>query len=218
MAENKKSFILYCDLIHTVSKMPDDKAGELFKHILKYVNDENPETDDLIIQLTFEPIKQQLKRDLTAWENERSSRSLAGKKGMEARWGKRDNDVINVITTDNSVMPTITSITDNVTVTVNDTVTVNEKENKFEAFWNLYNIKTDRKKCFDKWMKLKMSEIEKILATVEAFKNYKPFPSYRHPNPLTYLNGARWNDEIPTIKIPETKKLVTTQNPELNKW
>ena len=41
MAENKKSFVLYTDLIHTVSKMPNDKAGELFKHILMYVNDEN---------------------------------------------------------------------------------------------------------------------------------------------------------------------------------
>lgn len=59
MAKDKKSFLLYCDLIHTVSKMPNDKAGELFKHILLYVNDENPANDDLIIQLTFEPIKQE---------------------------------------------------------------------------------------------------------------------------------------------------------------
>ena len=44
MAENKKSFILYCDLIHTIEKMPNEKAGELFKHILMYVNDKNPET------------------------------------------------------------------------------------------------------------------------------------------------------------------------------
>jgi len=49
MATDKKSFILYCDLIHTIEKMPADKAGELFKHILRYVNDLNPETDDLIV-------------------------------------------------------------------------------------------------------------------------------------------------------------------------
>ena len=69
--ESKKSFILYADLIHTVSKMPSDKAGDLFKHILKYVNDEDPVTDDLIIQLTFEPIKQQLKRDLDKWSGKK---------------------------------------------------------------------------------------------------------------------------------------------------
>jgi hypothetical protein len=81
MAENKKSFLLYCDLIHTVSKMPKEKAGELFMHILEYVNDMNPETEDLIIQLTFEPIKQSLKRDLKNWQNTVTERSLNGRKG-----------------------------------------------------------------------------------------------------------------------------------------
>jgi len=71
MATDKKGFVLYADLIHTVSKMPDDKAGELLKHILAYVNDENPETEDLIIQLTFEPIKQQLKRDLIKYQDKK---------------------------------------------------------------------------------------------------------------------------------------------------
>lgn len=64
MAENKKSFLLYCDIIHTVKKLSDEKAGILFKHILSYVNDEHPESDDVIIDLVFEPIKQGLKRDL----------------------------------------------------------------------------------------------------------------------------------------------------------
>ena len=64
MAENKKSFILYCDIIHTIEKLDDVDAGKLFKHVLRYVNDMNPETDHLITQIAFEPIKQQLKRDL----------------------------------------------------------------------------------------------------------------------------------------------------------
>lgn len=89
MAENKKSFLLYCDLIHTISKMPNDKAGELFKHILEYVNDENPVTEDLIIQLTFEPIRQQLKRDLVKYEDIKALRSELGKKGAEAKKQKQ---------------------------------------------------------------------------------------------------------------------------------
>lgn len=86
MAENKKSFLLYVDLLHTVKKMPDDKAGLLFKHILEYVNDLNPETDDLIVDLTFEPIKQQLKRDLQKWENHLLDKSNSGKLGNLKRW------------------------------------------------------------------------------------------------------------------------------------
>jgi hypothetical protein len=126
MAENKKSFLLYCDLVHTVSKLPNDKAGELFKHILEYVNDNNPVTEDLLLQISFEPIKQQLKRDLKDWEVQKEQRSLAGKKGMEKRW-KKDNTVI---TKDNTVINGITNITDNVTVTVNDNVKVNNIEER----------------------------------------------------------------------------------------
>lgn len=79
--EGKKSFVLYSDIIHTVKKLPNNKAGELFKLILSYVNDENPTTKDLAVDLVFEPIKQQLKRDLKQWEETREKRSEAGKLG-----------------------------------------------------------------------------------------------------------------------------------------
>lgn len=81
MAENKRSFVLYTDTHHTVKKMSDQKAGQLFKTILAYVNDENPVITDQIIELVFEPIKQQLKRDLTNWQNIKQKRAEAGKLG-----------------------------------------------------------------------------------------------------------------------------------------
>ena len=34
MAEEKKGFILYSDIIHTIKKLTDEQAGVLFKHIL----------------------------------------------------------------------------------------------------------------------------------------------------------------------------------------
>jgi len=59
MAQDKKSFLLYCDLIHVVEQLTDEQAGSLFKHILQYVNDKNPVSDSVITQIAFEPIKQQ---------------------------------------------------------------------------------------------------------------------------------------------------------------
>jgi hypothetical protein len=94
MAENKKSFLLYCDLIHTIEKMPKEKAGELFLHILKYVNDENPITEDLIISLTFEPIKQQLKRDLKVYENICNRNKENGFKGGRPKKPKEPNGLL----------------------------------------------------------------------------------------------------------------------------
>lgn len=88
MAENKKSFILYADMIHTVRKMSKQKAGELFITILSYVNDENPVVTDTIIELVFEPIKQQLKRHLKDWEKIKTERSTSGRLGNLKRWNK----------------------------------------------------------------------------------------------------------------------------------
>ncbi len=86
MAEGKNSFILYADLLPTVEKLTDKRAGVLFKTILRYVNDKNPEVTDLMVDLVFESVKQKLKRDLKEWDIIKKDRSLAGKMGNLKRW------------------------------------------------------------------------------------------------------------------------------------
>lgn len=85
MAEGKKSIVLYTDLITTFDKLTDDEAGRLIKHLFRYVNDLNPESDRMT-EILFEPIKQQLKRDLEKWEGIKDKRSEAGKAGANKRW------------------------------------------------------------------------------------------------------------------------------------
>lgn len=125
MAENKKGFILYADLIHVVKKLPSKKAGELFLHILQYVNDENPTTDDLLVDLTFEPIKQQLKRDLVKFEQIKEKRSNAGKISAD---NKKAAKVLNEESksTNSTHVESVEHILTNSTVIVNDNVTVND--------------------------------------------------------------------------------------------
>mgnify|MGYP003647081673 CR=1 FL=1 len=97
MADGKKSFILYCDLIHVVKKLPKDKAGELLVTILEYVNDLNPVVQDFTVDLVFEPIKQQLKRDLIKWDGGKPERVKkarnAGVASGEARRNKSNSVV-----------------------------------------------------------------------------------------------------------------------------
>ena len=81
MAENKKSFILYTDQSGVFNQLPDEIAGKLIKHIFAYVNDENPISEDLIINIAFEPIKQSLKRDLKRYEVYVDKQSVNGAKG-----------------------------------------------------------------------------------------------------------------------------------------
>jgi hypothetical protein len=65
--QGKKSFLLYCDMIHVFEELTDEQAGRLIKHIFEYVNDKNPELNDQILKVSFAPIKAQLKRDLEDW-------------------------------------------------------------------------------------------------------------------------------------------------------
>jgi hypothetical protein len=87
MAENKKSFLLYCDLIYTIEKLTDEQAGKLLKHTLKYVNDQNPNPEDILTEIAFEPIKQSLKRDLLKYEGIR----IKNKESADKRWAHKNN-------------------------------------------------------------------------------------------------------------------------------
>jgi hypothetical protein len=95
----------------------------------------------------------------------------------------------------------------------NDQQTTTTKEGKegkevltrdFEKFWTQYDKKKDRKKCFAKWKRLSQSDKEKIFQTLPAYITSTPDKQYRK-NPLTYLNGESWNDEIITSSTEQEK-------------
>ena len=68
--------------------------------------------------------------------------------------------------------------------------------NDFNIFWDSYPSKIAKKDCLKIWHKLKQEDINKILSSINDFVNYKPWNDYKHPNPKTYLNQERWNDEL----------------------
>ena len=83
-------------------------------------------------------------------------------------------------------------------VTPNNNVNNENKENKlkqFSIFWDSYAKKTDNKKCKDKFIKLPQQDIDKILEVVNDYVRSTPDEKFRK-NPLTWLNGQCWNDEI----------------------
>jgi len=148
MAKDKKSFILYADLIHVLRKLTKEQRGDLFLLILEYVNDLNPEVTDQIIDLVFEPVKRQLKRDLVKYEITKGDKSNAGALGNLKRWNTDLYDAViqgsetieNAIEiaktrkASHNIAPAIkvSHPVANVAVnsTVNDTVTVNVNENE----------------------------------------------------------------------------------------
>lgn len=184
--KGKKSFIFYCDWKDTFDQLPSDKAGDLIKHLLAYVNDENPETDDVLINAVFANIKNALKRDLKGWE-ERADRSREnGKKG--GRPPNNDNPEKPSGLNNNPDEPEKPD-------SVNASVSVNAIKEKFVLFWDLYNKKVSRSSCERIWNKLKESDRDAILYTLPSFLETITDKQYQ-PHPKTYLNQRRWEDVI----------------------
>ena len=213
MATDKKSFVLYSDLKHTIDKLPNEKAGELFKHILSYVNDENPQATDLLIDITFEPIKQQLKRDLRKYEGIKIKRSEAGKKSAELRQQKATKT-----TSVESVEQKPTNPT--VSVNVNDTVNVNvikksieERKEDFTLSLNKYlNIlnNQERIKFIDYWtehaengkkMRFEKEKVFNLKSRIQRWLNNKS--TFSNNNQKTVLDKNPENRYIPN---PEAKR------------
>jgi hypothetical protein len=125
MAENKKSFVLYADLLKSIEHLTNEEKGILFNHLLEYVNDKNPILEDRLVLTAWKPIELQLKRDLVKFEEVRVKRSEAGKKSAEL---KAQQNLTNSTSVE-SVKQTSTNSTDN----VNDNDNVNVINNKIES-------------------------------------------------------------------------------------
>jgi hypothetical protein len=186
MAKDKKSFILYCDAIHTVEKLSDTDAGQLLKHLLRYVNDQNPTTDNPLVEIAFEPIKQQLKRDLVKFEDVKVKRSEAGKAGATKRW----QDIANA----NKGIQTIA----NIAVNDNDNVNVISKD-IYRSFAHLSITNADVEKLLEKY---NINEIDEVLDSIENFKGNKKYTSL-------YLTANKWlSKNKKSTEVEEPKELL----------
>ncbi len=85
----------------------------------------------------------------------------------------------------------------------------------FDAFWTPYPVKVGKKAALKAWAKIKPDEslLGTIVAALETQKHTKAQLKARGefapawPNPSTWLNGRRWEDEVdaprPTVGSPD---------------
>jgi hypothetical protein len=212
MATDKKSFILYSDLLTVVEKLINqdrikntNDAGELFLHILEYVNDNNPTPVNFMVDMAFEPIKLSLKRDLRKYESYIEKQSVNGKKGGRPKKAELTEITQPFILEPKKADSVSVSVSDN----VNDIVILKPKpltlDNDFDLFWNKYNKKIDSKKCKDKFKKLSKIQVETILKVVDSYIAATSDVQYRK-NPLTWLNGECWKDVEVNTFLPTKDK------------
>ncbi|QHB38656.1 hypothetical protein lillamy94_gp044 [Flavobacterium phage vB_FspS_lillamy9-4] len=171
MAENKKSFTAYCDWNTTFNSLPDEKAGQLIKHLFAYVNDEEPTTDDLLINAVFANIKATLKRDLIKWKE----KSEKNKQIAIDRWNKNANKGIEVNTNVCERIKTDANYTDSVNDSVSVSVSVSD------------NVKDKNKRVVNKFTP--PSQIEVI-----DYFNQNGYSNESAIKAFLYYETGNWKD------------------------
>jgi hypothetical protein len=153
---------------------------------LRYVNDQNPTTENPLVEIAFEPIKQQLKRDLVKFEDVKVKRSEAGKAGATKRW----QEIANA----NKGIQTIANIA------VNDNVNVNViSKDIYRSFAHLSITNADVEKLLDKYS---INEIDEVLDSIENFKGNKKYTSL-------YLTANKWlSKNKKSTEVEEPKELL----------
>ncbi len=78
-------------------------------------------------------------------------------------------------------------------------------DDRFAEFWNIYDKKDGSAKCKMKWKRLKESEKDLVFKVLPNYILSTPDKQYRK-NPLTWLNGEHWNDDIQNTSAKQVFK------------
>ena len=196
MAENKKSFVLYSDLIHNIDHLTNEEKGLLFQHLLEYVNDMSPILEDRLLVTAWKPIERQLKRDLQKFEDVKDVRSGLGSLGNLKRWNLDLYTKVkeNELTIEKALLiakgrkaslgdslpslksQSIANVADSVNDNVNVNVNVNENEinNKTNTRFNFRKSLIDlgaNKELASEWIKVRKTK--KATNSKTAFNNFE---------------------------------------------
>lgn len=131
MEEEKKSFLLYMDLMSLFDKLSDEDAGKLIKAVFAYGVTgeivELPPAADMLLGV----ICQQMDRDGAKWEKTKQARAEAGKASARARAERAEQNRTNSTNVQfvQQSQQDPTNPTVNVNGNVNDNVNVNENVN-----------------------------------------------------------------------------------------
>jgi len=185
--QGKKSFVLYTDQREVFDELSDEDAGKLIKHIFAYVNDEDPITEDKLLKVAFLPIKTQLKRDLKIWDEKKSQRAEAGKKGGLAKSSNAKQSLANPSNATNDVanLPVNVNVNGNVNdINKDSLISLDEVEEEmgkekpmhrpyFTRMQEIYNLDEKKvKEAFKNWKILKEGEAMTISKAQNSFNLY----------------------------------------------
>lgn len=204
MEKERKSFILYMSYKKHLELLSYEDIGRLTMALFDYAENGTVPNLDGMAMMAFSFISAQMDLDLSKYKDICQKRSEAGRLGAEAKKANaktdkqkqankadNDNDDDNDDDNDNDLKTTPPI------VPPNDAPT-----SRFDTFWSVYPKKVGKKAARTAWKRIKMDKalFDRIIAAVEKAKQsqqWKKNGGQYIPNPATWLNQGRWDDELP---------------------
>ena len=221
MAKDKKSFLLYSDLLDKIEMLTIEERGILFTHLLEYVNDKEPVLTDRLLLTAWKPIELELKRDLKKYEVAKENKANGGRLGNLKRWNiDLYEDVINkkisleeaeiiaisrkVSHTDSNLSHTIASVAVNDNVNVNDNVSVNVND--------INNNNTSSNKKSKIFTPPTQIEVENYF-TENGYTKESGTKAFEYYNRLNWKDSnnrpvKNWKNKMLSVWFTEKNKLV----------
>lgn len=191
----RASFLIYRSFYDPIKHLQDEDLGRLFRAIFEYqINGITPAPDDSIY-MAFQFFKNQFELDEAKY-NEKCERNS---ENARMRWNANASERMQSSAND----------ADKEKDNDKDKEEDNNMEIVFNVFWNTYGKKVDRVKCLKAYKKIPKGQRAFVQERARLYVQSTPDLKYRK-NPLTWLNGKCWNDELPGDKQNVNGKYIPT--------
>lgn len=201
----KTSIILHSDSLSVLDELSNEQSGILFKAIHTFMKGQEPELD-FAMKMCFLPFRNQFIRDFEKYERKCEANRKNGLNGGRPRKTEKTEMVSDEPNETESNRKNL----DNKKENKKENKNKKEEEMSFEIFWNIYQKKSDKVKCLKIWSTINHQEHSFIYEQARKYVATTPDVKFRK-NPLTWLNGQCWNDEIiEQPKVLVSKKYIPT--------
>jgi hypothetical protein len=230
MTKTRKSFLLHIDSLDILDELTDEEAGELFKAIKDYQNDDDLNLKGLV-RIAFSPFKNQFVRDSEKYNLTCERRAQAGSKG-----GKQK--VANASKSKQKQANLAESVSKNKSDSKNDSKNESDSKNDkdsdkhkqldilvqskidrdkfvsdaFVYFWSNMHLPKKAKPVGEKSFTKAVNKVDdpmhfaKFLVTDTETRFNNQQIGFDKMHPSTYLNQTRWEDDH-TIDKPQNEKV-----------
>lgn len=214
MASEKQSFLMYNEWRELIQELSIEQRGILMTAVFDLVNGEQLPSMDGMTKLCFMVFKAQIDRNAEKWEEIRQKRREAGSKGGAAKKANQANAKFAKQSEANVAVNANVNV--NANANVNDNVIQSPPTppkgadvygERFEKFWAAYPKKQGKGAAEKAFRKIKPSGdlLQRMISAIEEQSKSDQWTRDRGqyiPNPSTWLNQERWNDETASTQAP----------------